>query len=73
LATYFIEEKDERPIKLFFEDEARFGRINVIGNCWVEKCKRAIVTQQVIREYIYAYTSVCPETGENFFNYFACE
>ncbi len=27
---------------------------------------RAIVGKQLIREYIYAYTSVCPETGETF-------
>ena len=27
---------------------------------------RAIVTQQIIREYIYAYTTVCPATGETF-------
>ncbi len=66
MATYFIGEEDERPIKLFFEDEARFGRINNVRKCWVEKCTRAIVTQQIIREYIYAYTSVCPQTGENF-------
>jgi len=55
LTTYFVEE-DPRPIKLFFEDEARFGRINTIGNCWVAKGYRAIVSQQLIREYIYAYT-----------------
>lgn len=66
MATYFIKEKDERPIKLFFEDEARFGRINVVGNCWVGKGTRAMVTQQMVREYIYAYTSVCPDTGENY-------
>ena len=65
MATYFIEE-DPRPIKLFFEDEARFGRINTIGNCWVPKGVRAIVSQQLIREYTYAYTCVCPETGENY-------
>ncbi len=66
MATYFIGPRDKRPIKLFFEDEARFGRINIVGNCWVEKCQRAMVTQQMVREYIYAYTSVCPQTGENF-------
>ena len=65
MATYFLED-DPRPIKLFFEDEARFGRINTIGYCWVPKGFRAIVSQQLIREYIYAYTCVCPETGENY-------
>lgn len=66
MAACFKEQKDERPLKLFFEDEARFGRINIVGNCWVAEGTRATVTQQMVREYLYAYTSVCPETGENF-------
>ena len=66
MATYFIESVDPRPVKLFFEDEARFGRINIVSRCWVPKATRAIVTQQMVREYIYAYTTVCPETGENY-------
>lgn len=66
MAAYFIGDEDVRPIKLFFEDEARFGRINIVSRCWVAKSTRAIVTQQIIREYIYAYTTVCPETGENY-------
>lgn len=66
MATYFIEEEDKRPVKLFFEDEARFGRINVVGKCWVPGRTRAMVTQQIVREYIYAYTTVCPQTGENY-------
>ena len=37
-----------------------------MGKCWVPSRQRAIVEQQMIREYIYAYTSVCPETGENY-------
>lgn len=66
MAAYFIEDLDDRPVKLFFEDEARFGRINVVGKCWVPGGTRAIVTRQIVREYIYAYTTVCPETGENY-------
>lgn len=56
--------KDERPIKLFFEDEARFGRINNLTRCWVPKTERAEIERQLIREYTYAYTAVCPQTGE---------
>ena len=66
MATYFIGPVDPRPVKLFFEDEARFGRINTVSRCWVPKATRTIVTQQMVREYIYAYTTVCPETGENY-------
>ena len=56
----------QKPVKLFFEDEARFGRINNLSKCWVNRKDRAIVNQQIIREYIYAYTTVCPATGETF-------
>jgi len=66
LATIFIKDEEKRPIKLFFEDEARFGRINVVSRCWVPWGTRALVTKQLIREYTYAYTAVCPETGENY-------
>jgi len=66
MAACFLGDVDVRPIKLFFEDEARFGRINIVGRCWVARGTRAIVRQQMIREYIYAYTTVCPETGENY-------
>jgi len=51
---------------LFFEDEARFGRINQVRKCWVYRPERAIVKQQQIREYVYAFTTACPQTGETF-------
>ena len=62
----FDKEYDNRPIKLFFQDEARFGRIDSISSCWVPHGCRARVGNQVVREYTYAYLTVCPETGENF-------
>ena len=51
---------------MFFQDEARFGRIDNISSCWVPPGCRANVGSQVIREYSYAYLAVCPETGENY-------
>jgi transposase len=62
----FKDENDLRPIMLFFQDEGRFGRINTLSKCWIPKGMRAIVGKQIIREYTYAYTSVCPQTGETF-------
>jgi len=59
-------EKDNREIKLFFQDEARFGRINKTSRCWVPQGQRAVIAQQIIREYIYAFTAACPENGENY-------
>ena len=49
---------------LFFEDEAAFGRMNHVRKCWVHRPTRAIVKKQLVREYIYAFTAVCPQTGE---------
>jgi hypothetical protein len=49
---------------LFFEDEAAFGRMNYVRKCWVNQPNRAIVKKQAIREYLYAFTTVCPATGE---------
>lgn len=56
--------EDTRPLKLFFEDEASFGRISGYHRCWTPKSERACVKTQQIREYLYAFTTVCPETGE---------
>ena len=49
---------------LFFEDEASFGRMNHVRKWWVHRADRAIVKKQTVREYIYAFTTVCPQTGE---------
>ncbi|GHV72234.1 hypothetical protein FACS1894201_00320 [Bacteroidia bacterium] len=62
----FKDKEDQRPIKLFFQDEARFGRIDNIASCWVPQGCRALVGNQIIRQYTYAYTAACLETGENF-------
>lgn len=52
------------PIRLYFQDEARFGRINTVQKCWCQKGIIPTVTQQLIIEYSYAFSAVCPETGD---------
>jgi len=49
---------------VFFEDEASFGRMNHVRKCWVHRPDRAMVKKQAVREYLYAFTTVCPKTGE---------
>jgi hypothetical protein len=51
---------------VFFEDEARFGRINNVSRCWVPKTKRAAVKRQMIREHTYAFSAICPLEGESY-------
>ena len=49
-------------VAVMFQDEARFGRINSPNKCWV-KGERPTVYSQIVREYTYAYASVCPLNG----------
>ena len=56
-----------KVVRVMFQDEAGFGRINKPKNCWCEKGIRPSVPCHHIREYRYAYGSVEPLTGENFF------
>jgi transposase len=50
---------------VFFQDEARFGRINDPKYCWAPQPVRPIVHKQMIREYTYAYGAICPFDGES--------
>jgi transposase len=61
----FENQEDKRPIKLFFQDEARFGRIDNVSSCWVPQGARALAGSQIVREYTYLYGVFCPETGES--------
>jgi hypothetical protein len=59
-------EKEKKPVIVFFEDEGRFGRISREMYCWVKKDMIPSVARQTIREYIYAYSAVAPQTGDCF-------
>ena len=51
----------ELPLRVMFQDEARFGRINDPKRCWSPT--RPTVGKQIIREYTYAYGAVSPRDG----------
>ena len=59
--------KSEGRVRLMFEDEAGFGRINKPKRCWCRKGTRPSVPCHHIREYRYAFGAVEPTTGEHFF------
>lgn len=61
------QQKNGGKVRLMFQDEAGFGRINKPKYCWCEKDVRPSVPCHHIREYRYAYGAVAPETGDNFF------
>ncbi|MFZ2409940.1 MAG: IS630 family transposase [Candidatus Methanoperedens sp.] len=54
-------------VRLMFEDEAGFARINKPKYCWSFKGLRPTVPCHHVREYRYAYGAVEPLTGESFF------
>jgi transposase len=62
----FIQELQQLPVVVFFEDEARFGRISREMACWVRSDMVPSVAKQLIREYIYAYAALSPQTGDCF-------
>lgn len=59
-------QEDTRPLKVFFQDEARFGRISGLFSCWAPKEVRPIVHAQIIRQYTHIFSAVCPNDGESF-------
>lgn len=51
------------PVRLMFQDEARFGRISDPRKCWAPAPHRPLVPVALVREYTYAYAAVTPEDG----------
>jgi len=64
---YSLPETKYIGVKLMFQDEAGFGRINKPKYCWAVKGTRPSVPSQHIREYRYAYGAIEPLTGDSFF------
>lgn len=58
--------EDKRPLKVFFQDEGRFGRICEPTACWVAKGFRPIVKAQFVREYTHVFSAACPNDGQTF-------
>ena len=52
-----------RQLRLMFQDEARFGRINDPRRCWAPKGFRPEVGMRIVREYTYAFGAVSPYDG----------
>ena len=56
-----------KKIRLMFQDEAGFGRINKPKYCWCQEGIRPSVRCHHIREYRYAYGAVESLTGDGYF------
>ena len=58
-----IARKHQKTLRVLFQDEARFGRINDPRRCWCSAGKRPIVKSQLVREYTYLYGALSPADG----------
>ena len=54
----------ERPVRLMFQDEARFGRMARIRRCWSPAPLRPLVYNGYEREFTYVYGGVSPLQGQ---------
>lgn len=63
LATEIAAFAIPRPLRLMFQDEARFGRISDVRHCWDKKPHMPMVSAMVTQEYTYAYGAVSPADG----------
>lgn len=52
-----------QPLRLMFQDEARFGRISDTRYCWAKKPLRPMVKAMLTHQYTYAYGAVSPQDG----------
>jgi len=52
-----------RPLRLMFQDEARFGRISDCRRAWAPRPVRPLVKAMLTHEYTYAYAAVSPLDG----------
>jgi transposase len=52
-----------RPLRLMFQDEARFGRISDCRYCWAKFPQRPMVKAMLTHQYVYAYGAVSIPDG----------
>jgi putative transposase len=64
LANEFEEVYNNKKVVVFYQDEGRFGRISNEVACWVEKNEVPNIPKQMVREYVYAFSALSPQTGE---------
>ena len=56
-----------QKLRIMFQDEARFGRMNRPMKCWAPQKCRPIIGKQLVREYTYAFCATSPMDGASTF------
>ena len=62
LRTIAAAQPDKR-LRVYFQDESRFGQQGTTTNVWAKKGSRPSATRQTEYEYLWVLGAVCPETG----------
>ena len=62
-ATACLKNEDQLPLRLMFQDEARFGRMSDPRLCWAPAPHRPVVNLALVRESSYEYAAVSPWDG----------
>ena len=52
-----------KQLRLFFQDEARFGQQGTLTNVWAPTGSRPTAVRQTEYRYLWVSAAVCPETG----------
>ncbi|QDU89498.1 hypothetical protein Pla175_28890 [Pirellulimonas nuda] len=52
-----------KRLRVYFQDESRFGQQGTNTNVWAEKGSRPTAVRQTEYEYLWVIGAVCPETG----------
>ena len=63
MAAACLKNEDRLPVRLMFQDEARFGRMSDPRSCWAPAPHRPVVDLALIREFRYEYAAVSPWDG----------
>lgn len=58
-----LKNEDQLPLRLMFQDEARFGRMSDPRSCWAPAPYRPVVNLALVREFRYEYAAVSPWDG----------
>jgi len=64
VAAASLNNKDQLPLRLMFQDEARFGRMSDPRACWAPAPHRPVVHLALVREFCYEYAAVSPWDGD---------
>jgi len=63
VATACEKNTERLPVRLMFQDEARFGRMSDPRRCWAPAPCRPVVGLALVREFVYEYAAVSPGDG----------